>query len=78
MSQWGQWDHEIEPVQLIELELAYMQRQRWLAKLAAVEVVNALGAALGGGSGKMRGKTAKPYRETSLEGLMGQMGATWQ
>jgi len=57
----------------LELEGAYIRRQKWLARLRAVEIVNALGEALGG-----KGKNARPVRETSLEGLMSQMGATWQ
>jgi len=41
-------------------------------------MVNALGAALGNGSGKNGGKPAQRYRETSLDGLMAEMGTTWQ
>jgi len=47
-----------------------MRRQQWLAKLQAAEVARVL---LGESkSGR------KPYKETSLDGLMGQMGAKWQ
>jgi hypothetical protein len=63
---------------LLELERAYVKRQQWIAKLHAVEVVNALGSALGGKSAGSGGSSVKPYRETSLEGLMGQMGTSWQ
>jgi len=62
----------------LELEGAYIRRQKWLARLQAVEIVNALGAALGGNGSGSGTKTAARYRETSLEGLMSTMGTTWQ
>jgi len=62
----------------LELEGAYIRRQKWIAKLQAVEIVNTLGTALSGKGTESGGNSAKPYRETSLEGLMGIMGTSWR
>jgi len=51
--------------------MAYMQRQQWLAKLQAIEIVNALGRAMGG-----KGQAASP-QIVPLDTLMAQMGTTW-
>jgi hypothetical protein len=66
------------PFGSLDLELAYVRRQRWLAKLQAAEIVNALGRSLSGDSAKTSTKPAKRYTETSLDGLMSAMGTRWQ
>ena len=78
MAAWGCWDDELDVFQQTSLQAAYIRRQKWLARLRAVEIVAALNEALGGESGATGvSASGRRYREVPLEGLMAQMGATW-
>lgn len=83
LSQWGRWDDEIAPALLLDLQMAYVRRQKFLARMQAVEFVNALSEALSmgakgagpGATGKVRvGNSGKRYQEMSIDGMMAQMG----
>lgn len=74
MSEWGQWDDEMEALLLTALESSYIRRQQWLARLQAVETVKALAEALG----SVRGSPARRPREVGLDAFMVEMGARWQ
>lgn len=68
MSLWGRWDDEIPPTLLAELQVAYLRRQRFEARLQAVALVTALGEALGGKpsantqNGIVRGNSGRQYQ----------------
>lgn len=49
-----------------------MNRKRWEARLQAVEIVNALGEALGASPGTQRAQ------EVPLDTFMAQAGLTWK
>ena len=78
LAAWGCWDDELDQFTLASLQAAYIRRQKWLARLRAVEIVAALNEALGGESGAT-GVSAggRRYREVPLEGFMATMGTTW-
>ena len=83
MAAWGCWDDELDVFQQTSLQAAYIRRQKWLARLRAVEIVAALNEALGGegtsGSAQRVSVSAsgRRYREVPLEGFMATMGTTW-
>jgi hypothetical protein len=54
--------------------MAYLRRVKWEARVGAVEVVRALGEAMGGG----RREGGGGARRVSAEGLMAEMGVRFQ
>jgi hypothetical protein len=72
LSAWGRWDDDLAgkvgSIGLEELKLAYIRRKRWEARMLAVEIVSALGQALGS---VQRGQGQR----TSADGLLAAMGA---
>ena len=84
MAMWGQWDDElvaeVGETEVARLTLAYMRRVRWEARVLAVEVVGALGEAMGGGGRSGGRRLLRPGERprndrVSGEALMGAMGA---
>jgi len=72
------WDDELEPVLLASLQMAYLRRKRWEARLQAIEVVRALGQGLTPEDGDLRGTlSGTRHRVVSSEQLMITMGAKW-
>lgn len=55
----------------VELLYAYVRRQKWLARLQAVAVVNALGEAMGGGEKKPMSLGALAMMGFRVEGADG-------
>jgi len=72
LSAWGCWDDQIDDITLYNLQVAYMRRSKWLARLQAVEIVNALGEALGGAKSR-----APRAQHVELDAFMAQAGITW-
>jgi len=75
LSAWGRWDDEIPAPLLAELQLAYIRRKRFEAKLQAAELVQALAMALGGrpaapSAVMWRGNSGKAYREIGAEAAL--------
>lgn len=84
LSQWGRWDDEIEPVLLVELQLAFIRRVRWEARVMASEIGQLFAGEQGGEQDLRKGRvgeewgvsaSGKRFRRVSVDGLMGEMGA---
>jgi len=78
LSAWGRWDDELDPTSLGALQVAFMRRRRWEARLLAVEVVRALGMAMGGLStdgtdrtgGTVIGQSGRRYQWVAPEAMI--------
>ncbi len=57
-----------------ELTVAYVHRQRWQARLQAVENAKAIAEVLGGKRGAGGGEAGAGYRKVSANELLGTMG----
>lgn len=68
------WDDEIDSTLLASLQVAYLRRKRWEARLQASEVVRALGQGLTEGTSST---ASARYEHVSPEALMAKMGAQW-
>ena len=56
---------------MVELLYAYVRRQKWLARLYAVQVVNTLGEAMGGGEKEPMSLSALGALGFKIEGADG-------
>lgn len=54
--------------------MAYVHRQRWQARLQAVENARAIAEVLGGKRGVAGGEAGAGYRQVSASELLGTMG----
>ena len=55
-----------------------MRRQRWLARIHALELVSAIGEALSSDTARRSPAQAGRFREVPAAALLARMGAGWQ
>jgi hypothetical protein len=73
LSQWGQQDEAMDPVELAFLTRAYMRRERWRARVLLSELAGAISGGNGGNRADVvTSARGKRFRRVGAESAMAE------